>query len=522
MSTWGVNQDIYFSTHELSFVDLKATGTTLEAVGFNPTNTLLAALAIAFVLLMTPGLALFYGGLVRRKSTLTIINQCVISLGVTTLIWIFGGFSLAFGPSVGKGIIGDISTYFAFRNLLFDGSVADANGVHGWAGNVGLVFSNFSGGVPLILFFAYQLAFAIITPPLMVGAFADRMKFRNYIVYLVLWQYFIYIPFAHWIWGQGFLAAAGVLDFAGGIVIHTTAGFGALATSFVLGKRVILKSDKNRSNNIPMVVVGATLLFFGWFGFNVGGSAFTSNEIETLPGVKEKVSYFLSVAPTSWINTIIALAIGMVGWAICETIFNKNHKPTSVGLVTGAIAGLATITPAAGYIPIWASVPVGVAAVLVCFSCAKLMHHFHFDDSLEVWAVHGMGGVTGSILIGAFASVNVLPSITYAASGYLFGIQVGATALAAAYAFVLTIIIVFITRPRLSATEQLSHIDIINHNEDAYGLANVYPCECEAIAAEAKDYKSWHRHAGTTKVKLDKNACTLSSNQVVSEDSNKA
>lgn len=481
MATWGVSKDIYFSTHELTWVGADASQVQLEAVGFSSTNTLLVSLAIAFVLLMTPGLALFYGGLVRRKSTLTIINQCVASLGITTLIWIFGGFSLAFGPSVGKGIIGDISTYFAFRNLLF----AD-----GWSGPVGIVFANFTNGVPLILFFAYQLAFAIITPPLMVGAFADRMKFKNYLIYLVLWQYLIYIPFAHWIWGQGFLAVAGVIDFAGGIVIHATAGFGALATSFMLGKRVLLKNDKSRPNNIPMTVIGATLLFFGWFGFNVGGSGFSGGDAATW-----------SVATSAWINTIIALAIGMVGWAILETIFNKNHKPTSVGLVTGAIAGLATITPTAGYIPIWASVPVGIAAVTVCFTCARIMHHGKIEDTLEVWAVHGMGGVTGSILIGAFASQSVNPGILYEAIGpnttaILFGVQLGATALACAYAFAFTCIIVLITRPRLSARQQLGHIDYQEHGEDAYGFDIVLPSASEVAQYEAFD-NTWHKASQT-------------------------
>ncbi|ACI59804.1 ammonium transporter [Ureaplasma urealyticum] len=492
MSTWGLNKDIYFSTHELTWVPADASQSTLDAIGFNPTNTLLVALAIAFVLLMTPGLALFYGGLVRRKSTLTIINQCVASLGITTLIWIFGGFSLAFGPSVGKGIIGDISTYFAFRNLLF----AD-----GWSGGAVLVFANFTNGVPLILFFAYQLAFAIITPPLMVGAFADRMKFKNYLVFLVLWQYLIYIPFAHWIWGQGFLAAAGVIDYAGGIVIHTTAGFGALAASFMLGKRTMLVTDKNRANNLPMVVLGATLLFFGWFGFNVGGAGFVKDS-----------SNHISQAISSWLNTIIALAIGMVGWITLETIVNKNHKPTTVGLVTGAIAGLATITPTAGFVPIWASVPIAIMGVLVCYSIAKLLHHFHFDDSLEVLPVHGMGGVVGSLLIGAFATDTVANGIKYNAVGLdssgnpvyglLFGLQLGAVALAIVWAFAFTCLIIYISKPRLSAREQLGHIDYINHGEDAYKFDFLIPSEDEMASYEGFDQVWEQKVSGCKKADL--------------------
>ncbi|ACA32821.1 ammonium transporter [Ureaplasma parvum] len=488
MSTWGLNKDIYFSTHELTWVPADASQSTLNAIGFNPTNTLLVALAIAFVLLMTPGLALFYGGLVRRKSALTIINQCVASLGITTLIWIFGGFSLAFGPSVGKGIIGDISTYFAFRNLLF----AD-----GWSGGAVLVFANFTNGVPLILFFAYQLAFAIITPPLMVGAFADRMKFKNYLVFLVLWQYLIYIPFAHWIWGQGFLAAAGVIDFAGGIVIHTTAGFGALAASFMLGKRTTLITDKKRANNLPMVVLGAALLFFGWFGFNVGGAGF----------VKENTNH-ISQAISSWLNTIIALAIGMIGWVTLETIVNKNHKPTTVGLVTGAVAGLATITPAAGFVPVWASVPIAIMGVLVCYSVSRLLDYFRFDDSLEVLPVHGMGGVIGSLLIGAFATNTVAHGIKYDAVGLdnngnpiygiLFGLQLGAVLLAATWAFAFTCLIVYITKPRLSVRQQLGHIDYINHGEDAYKFDFIIPSESEMFEYESFD-QTWECKASGCK-----------------------
>ncbi|WP_318023706.1 ammonium transporter [Ureaplasma canigenitalium] len=482
--------DIFFSSQTLKFIDVSKDNAALllKEVGFNPTNTLLAALAIAFVLLMTPGLALFYGGLVRRKSILTIINQCMISLGVTTIIWVFGGFSLAFGPSVGRGIIGDVSSYFAFRNIIFDSE---------WK-NIGMVFSTFTGGVPMLLFFGFQLSFAIITPPLMVGAFADRMKFKNYIVFLVLWQYLIYIPFCHWVWGQGFLNKFGVLDWAGGIVIHTTAGFGALATSFVLGRRKILRTEKNTPNNIPLVIVGATLLFFGWFGFNVGGASFIKH-----PSTHQSIEHTLIA--TTWINSVIAVAVGIIGWVIMESIFNKNHKPTGVGLVTGGIAGLATITPAAGYVPLWASVPIALAAVAVCFLFCKIMHHSKIDDSLEVFAVHGMGGVVGSLLVGAFAHVSVFPDLWVNAAGYqvdsvgheqsvyglLFSRQLSGVALAGAYSFVMTIIIAAITQPRLKANEQLHHIDYINHGEDAYNFNFVYARKDEINEAMKKQTTCW-------------------------------
>ncbi|WP_318032051.1 ammonium transporter [Ureaplasma sp. ES3154-GEN] len=461
-------------THDLHYLSANASSELLESVSFNPTNTLLAALAIVFVLLMTPALGLFYGGLVRRKAILTIINQCVASLGITTIIWIFGGFSLAFGPSVGQGIIGDPSTYFAFRNLLF---------FNGWGGEVGLVFANFTNGVPLILFFAYQLAFAIITPPLMVGAFADRMKFKNYLIFLVLWQYLIYIPFAHWIWGQGFLAAAGVVDFAGGIVIHVTAGFGALAASFVLGKRYTLKNDKVKPNNIPLTILGAALLFMGWFGFNVGGAAFSADAASSL-----------SLMTSSWLNTIIAMAVAMVMWMIFETAFTKKHKPTSVGIVTGAIAGLATITPTAGYVPIWSAPVIGLAASVVCYGCTRIMHHSKIDDSLEVWAVHGMGGVTGSLLIGAFAMKEVNPNLMYSVidermvnPALLFGLQIGAVALAAGYAFTFTAFLVLITKPRLNVHQQLGHIDYLLHGEDAYSMDFLIVTPEEIMQAQLED-----------------------------------
>ena len=263
----------------------------------------------------------------------------------------------------------------------------------------------------------------------------------------------------------------------------------------------MLVTDKNRANNLPMVVLGATLLFFGWFGFNVGGAGFVKDS-----------SNHISQAISSWLNTIIALAIGMVGWITLETIVNKNHKPTTVGLVTGAIAGLATITPTAGFVPIWASVPIAIMGVLVCYSIAKLLHHFHFDDSLEVLPVHGMGGVVGSLLIGAFATDTVANGIKYNAVGLdssgnpvyglLFGLQLGAVALAIVWAFAFTCLIIYISKPRLSAREQLGHIDYINHGEDAYKFDFLIPSEDEMASYEGFDQVWEQKVSGCKKADL--------------------
>ncbi|MBQ5728199.1 MAG: ammonium transporter, partial [Mailhella sp.] len=294
----------------------------------------------ALVCLMTPGLAFFYGGLVRRKNVLTIMMQSFISMGVIAVIWIFGGFSLAFGPSV-NGIIGDIGYHFALDKV---GAAPSPD---------------YASTVPFILFFAYQLMFAIITPALITGAFAGRFNFRGYLQFLVLWMILVYLPACHWIWGGGFLARLGVVDFAGGIVIHVSAGFAALATVMFLGPRDdIAPGEKAEPNNLPLVAIGAGLLWFGWFGFNAGG-AYAADDL----------------ASYAFTNTTISGSIAMLVWMLLD--WRHEHRPSFSGVLVGAV---------------------------VCYFAKCVQEKFRFDDALEVWRAHGMGGVTGALLIGVFAS----------------------------------------------------------------------------------------------------------------------
>lgn len=274
----------------------------------NTGDTGFVMLCTALVCMMTPALALFYGGMVRKKNVLTIMMQNFISMGVTAIIWIFGGFSLAFGPDVG-GLFGDISYHFALDKVGIAPSPV------------------YASTVPFILFFAYQLMFAVIAPALITGAFAGRLNFRGYLKFLILWMIFIYIPVCHWIWGGGFLAKIGVMDFAGGIVIHVSAGFAALASVIFLGRRDDMKpGEPTVPNNLPLVAVGAGLLWFGWFGFNAGG-AYAAD----------------GLAAYAFTNTTIAGSIAMIVWMLYD--WHYDRKPSFSGVLVGAVAGLATITP---------------------------------------------------------------------------------------------------------------------------------------------------------------------------------
>ncbi|EME8275121.1 ammonium transporter, partial [Enterococcus faecium] len=284
-------------------------------------------LCTAMVCLMTPGLAFFYGGLARKRSILLIMMESFISMGVVTLIWIFGGFSLAFGKDL-TGFIGNISDYFALTNVNM---------------NPNLIYGS---TIPFSLFFSFQLMFCIITVPLMTGAFAERLNLKGYLLLLIFWTMFIYIPVCHWVWGNGFLEKIGFVDFAGGAVIHTTAGFGALASIFVLGNRK-LKRKGMQPNNLMAAAIGTGLLWFGWFGFNSGG-ALGANQL----------------AATSFTNTVFGLASAMVTWMIFSYL--KKGKINFLDILTGSIAGLATITPCSGYIKPISSIIVGAIAGIVC------------------------------------------------------------------------------------------------------------------------------------------------------------
>jgi Amt family ammonium transporter len=389
-------------------------------------------LACSLVMLMTPGLAFFYGGLATKRNILAIMIQSFLSLGWTTVLWFVFGYSLCFSGGAG-GILGNLDK--AFLNGVLPSSM----------------YSN--GKIPEVVFIAYQMMFAIITPALITGAFVNRVTFKSYFIFLTVWQIFVYYPFVHMIWGGGLLAEWGVLDFAGGIVVHATAGFAALASVFYVGARV----NKNSTpNSIPLVAIGSGLLWFGWYGFNAGSEL--------------TVDF---VTSTAFLNTDIAASFATVAWVVIEWIHMK--RPKFVGLLTGGIAGLATITPCAGFVPLWAAPIIGTAAGLVCYFAVQLKNRMKWDDALDVWGVHGVGGVLGTILLGVFASKSINASGTdglmYGNSGFFFK-QLVAVAFASAYAFVFTYlmlsIINLITRVRVSEAEEELGLDASLHGEKAY------------------------------------------------------
>lgn len=368
-------------------------------MSFNNGDTAFMMLATAMVCLMTPGLAFFYGGLARKKNVLYIMLQSFISMGIITILWIFGGFGLAFGKDI-HGIIGNITDYFAFSNIDFVPS-----GVY-------------AASIPFALFFAYQMMFCVITVPLMSGAFAERLNMKGYIGLLIFWTILVYVPVCHWVWGQGFLSNLGFVDFAGGAVIHTTAGFAALAAVLFLGKRNIENREMSPSN-LMAAAEGTGLLWFGWFGFNAGGALQAG-----------------ALAATAFVNTAIGLAAGMVSWCIFAQIVRK--RVNFVDVLTGSVAGLATITPAAGYVSMRSAIIIGILAGIICNIALSFQEKKGWDDALGVWGVHGMGGFSGIILTGIFANKSV-----NGVSGSLhqFLVQTIGVILIAAYSVVLTVII---------------------------------------------------------------------------------
>ena len=323
-------------------------------------------LATTLVLIMTPGLAFFYGGLVERKNALTIMFQVFIAIGVVSLLWIFGGFSLVFGDDIG-GIIGNPLQFFAFNDVTFT------------------VDLRYSETIPFILFFMYQMMFAIITAPLMTGAFANRLTVSGWIKILVLWMILIYFPVAHWVWGGGFLSKLGFVDFAGGAVIHITSGFGCLGGIYVLGERKV-KNEKGPFN-LGLVAIGAGLLLFGWFGFNAGGTIAAAD-----------------IAAIVFTNTGVAAASAMVVWLILHAIHAK--RASFLEAIIGGVAGIATVTPASGYVKPLSALIIGALGAIVCFYCVEFERKM-WDDALDVWGVHGMGGLLGILLIGIFADPRI-------------------------------------------------------------------------------------------------------------------
>ncbi len=400
----------------------------------NPGDTALVLISAALVLLMTPGLAFFYGGLVRHKNVVTIMLQSYVSMGIVTIIWVACGFSLAYGRDH-WGLIGDLG------NL----------GLRG----VGMAPSPlYAVTVPFLGFFLFQVMFAIITPALITGAFADRVGFRVYLLFLVLWSLLVYIPFVHWIWGHGFLATMGAVDFAGGMVVHLSAGMAALASVFIVGNRRLSAEEKTLPHNLPFVALGTGLLWFGWFGFN-GGSALAAN----------------GVAAVAFVNTNTAASVAMVTWLLIA--WWHTGKPSMSGAMTGAVAGLATITPAAGFVPTWSALVIGLAAGCICYLAVMFRSARNWDDALDVWGVHSVGGALGTVLTGVFASaaVNSVRGLIEG-SWHQVGIQILAVAITAAYAFAITYLILKVLGAfmdvRVSEDIEFGGLDEMLHGEAAY------------------------------------------------------
>jgi Amt family ammonium transporter len=393
----------------------------------------------ALVMLMTPGLAMFYGGMVRRKNVLGTIMHSFIAIALVSLQWVLFGYSLSFGPDV-KGLFGDLS----------------------WAGlgGVGLTpNADYAPTIPHLLFMAYQMMFAVITPALISGAVAERMKFSTFLIFVFAWTTLVYDPVAHWVWGTGgWLKGLGVLDFAGGIVVHATSGFSALAAAFFIGKRRGFLHEHMPPHNLPMTVLGAGLLWFGWFGFNAG-SALSSGSLATM----------------SFLTTHLAASSATVTWVAVEWL--HRGKPTMFGAATGSIAGLATITPAAGFVGPMPAIFIGVAAGVLCYVALNAKSHFKYDDSLDAFGVHGVGGTLGTIMAGLFASVAVNAA---GANGAFFGnprqffIQAGAVALVALYSFVVSFVMLKVLDAvmglRIESEQETEGLDISQHGEAGYSL----------------------------------------------------
>ncbi|MBN2747269.1 MAG: ammonium transporter [Bacteroidales bacterium] len=399
---------------------------------FDTGSTTFMIICTSLVMLMTPGLAFFYGGLAGKRNILGIMMQTFVSLGITTIMWITIGYSLCFSGGEG-GIIGNFDLAF-LSNIPFDQA-----------------FGGPDGKYPTFIFIAYQMMFAIITPALITGAFVNRVTFKSYLIFLVVWQVFVYYPFVHMVWGGGILAEWGVLDFAGGIVVHATAGFAALASVFYVGKR---RDTRSNPNSIPLVAIGTGLLWFGWYGFNAG-SELDVDAITTL----------------AFLNTDIAASFAAITWLIIE--WTREGKPKFVGLLTGAVAGLATITPAAGFVPVWAAMLIGIAAGAICYIAVHFKNKWGWDDALDVWGVHGMGGVTGTIALGIFASTTVNSQAGLIEGDVAFFMkEVVAVVISAVYAFVFTYLMLavinFITPVKVSEQDEELGLDTSLHGEKAY------------------------------------------------------
>lgn len=401
-------------------------------------DTAFVLVSAAMVLLMTPGLALFYGGMVRKKNVLSTLMHSWIVMGLISLQWIVVGYTLAFGPDF-NGLIGSIDW------LGLNGVGMEPN-------------ADYAATIPAVVFMAFQMMFAVITPALISGSIAERMRFPAFIAFMLLWATFVYDPLAHWVWGVGgFLRTLGALDFAGGNVVHISSGYSALIAALVLGKRKGLGKDSMAPHHLPMTVLGAGLLWFGWFGFNAG-SALGAN----------------GLAGMVFVNTNTSAAAAALAWALVESI--HRGKTTILGVASGAIAGLVAITPACGFVTPLSSIVIGLVGGLVCYLAISVMKaKFGYDDALDAFGCHGIGGTWGALATGIFATKTINPA---GADGLLYGnaAQLGIQAMSVLVTLVFAIVATFIilkiiglvTKLRVSEDQEVTGLDLSVHGEEAY------------------------------------------------------
>ena len=429
-------------------------GLDMEDVVLNGGDTAWMLASTALVLLMTPGLAFFYGGMVRTKSVLNMMMMSMVTIGIVSILWVIYGFELAFGHSADSPWYGGI-------------------GFSGFGGMVDELTNN--GGVypiPVLVFAAFQLMFAIITPALISGAIADRAKFTSWAVFVAIWSTVVYFPVAHWVFafgnkvgdtvtGTGYLAGKGLEDFAGGTAVHINAGAAGLALAIVLGKRIGWRKESMRPHSLPLVMLGAGLLWFGWFGFNAGSSLAANG-----------------IAGLAFMNTQVAAAGAVLGWLLVEKI--RNGHATSLGAASGVVAGLVAITPACAFVAPWAAVVIGLIAGILCSLAVGLKFKFGLDDSLDVVGVHLVGGIWGSLSVGFFGTSVVnsvgVDGIFYGGGTDLLAKQALGVGLVAAYSFIATLIIGFAIEKtigfRVTREVEIEGIDLKEHAESAYELAS--------------------------------------------------
>ena len=405
-------------------------------------DTAFIFMCAAFVFFMTPGLAFFYGGMVRRKNILNTLMSSIFMCGLASVLWVLIGYSLSFGE--GNSIIGGLG------NFCLMGVGGEAN-------------ATYAGSIPQLLFAIFQMMFAIITPALITGSLAERMKFSSLCIFVALWSIFVYYPMAHMVWGDGgFIRDLGALDFAGGNVVHISSGISGLVACILLGRRQGYGMLSSKPHNIPLVVLGASMLWFGWFGFN-SGSALAAD----------------SVAVHAFITTNTSGAAAMLSWMLIEKI--KHGKVSMLGGITGGIVGLVAITPGAGFVPIWSSIIIGIIVSPICFfSMGKLKAKFGYDDALDAFGCHGVGGIWGGIATGIFANKSINPAVEF--NGLIFGethlfmMQILSIVITIAFAGIITFIIIKVMKCfmdiRVEKLEEAKGLDITEHGESAYPAFN--------------------------------------------------